>query len=370
MFEAFKRRPSHFVARRLVALAEAHGVQKQEIPRLLKGIGYADLEDPARMMAAITPGIVDKAAELFGVRREYLEGIDALAYFPFGSGRASVETSTRQLVNAVVEAASRSALGVRGPLAALTTASVLDRHAARQQWLTPVIVVPSGVCLDGPVYRCRVFGGYFDWLDDKQRIGLKAVVWLVSHHLSNVVPLYQVDESELIGVLSGETVPSRVFTQPTVTDPSLEDYISAPQSSAAAKDWEELPRVQAFLESSGLHEYWWEAVARAAEPPAPEATEKSAVTATSAVPLEASNTCPVRASKREAAEAIRKELQAAARVIWEVDPSATITAVVQQLKAMRHLAGASRSESAIHKAIRSVAPDGANKPGRRPKKST
>lgn len=368
MLSLFKRKPSQLVARRLVALAVAHGLREQEIPRLFAGIGYAQLDDLQSLARAITPAVVDSAAELFGVRREFVEGLDELVYLPLGSGRASAKESTQVLVDATARAvaATRHPSSLdRGPLAVLTADSAPDRLSGRRQRVVPVIIEPSGAEVDGPVYRCRVFGGYFDWNDSEQRIGLKALAWLVWRRLRKVVPLYQVSERDLVGVLNWIAVPSAVFTRSLVTDPSLEDYIEAPRSSAVARESDELPEVLAFLESSGLVARWDAAFAQ--ESPAADASASAAETLLQSPEAPAPARPP--GGKREASEATKEALRVAARVIWTAEPEATKQSVVERLKAMPHLKGSAWSDSAIRKAISSVAPPGSDKPGRRPKKS-
>lgn len=369
MFSVFKRKPSQVVARRLVELTDAHGVRRQEIPRLFPSVGYAHLDDPQLLLAAITPAVVDSAAELFGVRREFLEGLDKLAYLPIGSGRAPAAESTRILVNALAHAVESHQEGggwMRGPLAVLATSAALDRRSPHQQWLVPVIVEPSGAELEGPLYRCRIFGGYFDWADADQRIGLKALAWLVWHRLGKVVPLYPVTESYLVDTLSGETVPSVALLRSVITNPSLEDFIEEAGNSAVAKEVDELPEVLAFLESSGLRAHW-DAVSINVTPATPVATTTDPGGEIDGPSAAKASTA--RNGKRGAAEATKGELRAAAQVIWAQDSSATIASVIRQLKTMSHLRGAARSDSAIHKAISSVAPVGASRPGRRPKQS-
>lgn len=367
MLSLFKRKPSLHIARRLLALAASHGVQEREIPRLFPGISYAALDTPQSVAKALTPAVVDSAAEMFGVRREYLEGLDEFLYFPFGSGRVPATESTREIVKVIVRSGFAwldAPSTLRGPLAVLTADLVPDRHAGRMQRLVPVIVEPSGTELDGPVYRCRIFGGYFDWSDADQRIGLKALAWLVWNRLNKVVPLYQISEHELVGVLNWMAVPSAALLRPIITNPSLEDYV-VPAGGLVSKESDELPKVEAFLESSGLLAQWDAAftekrrTAEAGEPGDEAVRPQELKAGAPAKPL---------GEKRAASEAIKSELKAVARGIWASEPMAKIVDVVGRIKAMPHLKGSALSESAIHKAIRSVAPPGASKPGRRPNK--
>lgn len=369
MFSLFKRKPEPLIARRLIEVAIAHGLQPQEIPRLFPAIGYGHIDDLHQLVHAITPAVIDSAAALFGVRREFLEGRDDMAYFPFGTGRAAASESMSLVVAAValaVSAWSEPSPLLRGPLAILTDDENPDRLSGRKQRLVPIVIEPSGTELDSPVYRCQVFGGYMDWRNDDQRLGLKAVAWLIWHRLRKIVPIYRVSESELDDVMSGMSVPSVVFQRSILTNPSLEDYVMKPTSNSVARESEEIPDILAFIESGGLAARW--DAAFAPKPPGTDAgarpadiDPKSSETPPSAKP---------RGGKRDASDEIKNGWRAVARGIWASQPTATIAAVVRQLKSMPDLKGSAMSESAIHKAISSVAPEGANKPGRRPKDSS
>ena len=255
---------------------------------------------------------------------------------------------------------------LRGPLAILTDDATPDRLSGRVQRLVPIIIEPSGTELDGPVYRCQVFGGYMDWRNDDQRLGLKAVAWLVWHRLRKIVPIYQVSASELDDVMSGMAVPSVVFQRSILTNPSLEDYVMTPASNGVAKESEELADILAFLESSGLPARWDAAFA----PKPPETDAAAGPADIDPGPNETPPPAKPRGGKREASDEIKNDLRAAACGIWATQPTATIAAVVRQLKSIPNLKGSAMSESAIHKTISSVAPAGASKPGRRPKKSS
>lgn len=65
------RRPSP--ATRLVALFAAHGVHRNQIPRLIPPLTLRDVQDNKTLSSSLNEETLDSAAELFAVRREWLE---------------------------------------------------------------------------------------------------------------------------------------------------------------------------------------------------------------------------------------------------------------------------------------------------------
>lgn len=75
---ALKRRKAKLVmsvAQRFVHLFEAHGVRRNQIPRVLSyNLALGDLVDDMSLLAKLTEPVLDAACSLFGVRREWLDG--------------------------------------------------------------------------------------------------------------------------------------------------------------------------------------------------------------------------------------------------------------------------------------------------------
>jgi len=181
-------------ADRLLYLIGAHGIDRHQVPRLFPAIGYAQVQDRKVLLQGITPSVVDSAAQMFGVRSQWLEGLDDLVYEPAGSRHAPAAEIVRLLAALAASAFTRAPDVFRVPLCALTTQKKLDRTSGATQQLLPLLIEPTGVDLEGPVLRCRVFSCDFDWRDREQRLALKALVLLVWQRCDRVVPLYEVTE--------------------------------------------------------------------------------------------------------------------------------------------------------------------------------
>jgi len=81
MLKRRKARPVASVAQRFVYLFEAHGVRRNQIPRVLgHNLALSDLVDDASLLAKLTEPVLDAACSLFGVRREWLDGAGQESY--------------------------------------------------------------------------------------------------------------------------------------------------------------------------------------------------------------------------------------------------------------------------------------------------
>ena len=80
---------------RFLQVFESHGVDLSQVPRLIPQIKYEDLQSEGRLIAALTPAAIDATAALFGVRRQWLEGLDDLMLQPFWIRRDPMGVLTR-----------------------------------------------------------------------------------------------------------------------------------------------------------------------------------------------------------------------------------------------------------------------------------
>lgn len=68
------------VAQRFVEIYKAHGVERTQIPRFLGkefGLTLADVSTDEKLLQALNEEIINKTCEIFGVRREWLDGADS-----------------------------------------------------------------------------------------------------------------------------------------------------------------------------------------------------------------------------------------------------------------------------------------------------
>lgn len=73
--------PSTSVATRFIDLFENHGVHRNQIPRFFDGqLRVSDLRSPEALISKLDEETLTRAARLFSVRREWLDGVDKQIY--------------------------------------------------------------------------------------------------------------------------------------------------------------------------------------------------------------------------------------------------------------------------------------------------
>jgi hypothetical protein len=360
----FKRRSPPLprnLAERFLHLFDAHNVHRSQIPRLIRQIKPADLQSQARLLEALTVDVIDVATHLFGVRREWLEGVDDLMFYPFCE-RGNPKSVLHGLAGVVASAGVDSSLS-RFPLRVLTTSKILNPVLTHQQWLFPVIVEPLSDLVESPAFRCRVSEDHYDWTDPQSRLELKAITWLILHRLKTQVPLFQVSQEELNSITTGMAIPSIVLRAPLNTDPSLEDFVMSHEESRVANETEELPAVLDYLDAQGLRGFRFEIPVPSVAVPSEKVAPQEPPSATLVAPEKEGP-----AGKRKAREADWVALLAVAQSIWAEHPTMGYAELIRRLKAMHHLKAAAMGQRTIQKRLEAIAPAGVRgKPGRKPK---
>ena len=355
------------VAGRLTSVFASHNIEVNQIPRLLPSIQYKDLESPKTLLSAITPEVIDRAAQIFGIRREWLEGLDDMMYqVNWASGEPKSVLS--HLANTIA---------VRGkaknwfPLRVLTTSMKLDRAGRNLQRLVPVIVETVDELGDTLVHRCHVFGNVYDWTNEVARLELKAITWLAHGQLNTPIPLLQVTPEELEQVSVGRSVPSVLWRKGLISEPSLEDFVLPQAQSCQAKETDELPLLEAYLGARKLKEFRFEGpslIDRTATAEAEATREPEG--ATSAGTEKSPQRERMTGGKRQTQQANWDSILQAAQAFWAEEQTLSFAAMIRRLKALPHLKAGVLTESAIHKRLREVAPRAVlGKPGRKPKQS-
>ena len=67
------------LAQRLVQIYKAHGVERTQIPRFLGnefGLTLPDVSTDEKLLHALNENIINKTCDLFGIRREWLDGAE------------------------------------------------------------------------------------------------------------------------------------------------------------------------------------------------------------------------------------------------------------------------------------------------------
>jgi hypothetical protein len=346
------------VAARFLQVFQEHGVEAAQIPRLLPEIRISDLQTPATLLAALAPEILDKTAQLFGVRSHWLEGVDDEIY-----DYLAVNKQPETLLERLAAICANQQQTLCFPLRVLTTRKALDWHNDDAQYLALVLVEQIAMLGEENICRYHVYRDGFDWSHLPARLELKAIVRVVFDALHTPVPLFVVSRKEMDDILDGKLIPRRFLNGCQITNPSLEDYALSEVHSHVARETEELPAVLAYIERHHLRAYSF-AQEETTTPP-----ETPADSPTASTPPETSKP-PKPSGKRQAQADNWESIRIAARTLWAEDSQRSITDMIRRLQKVPALKAAALSESAIRKHIADLAPPGIRgKSGRKPKQS-
>lgn len=228
--------------RRFLEIFRAHSLHVAHIPRLTS-LRYIDLKDEDALLSAMTPSLIDTTAALFGVRSEWLAGIDTDIY----QGNYCYK-SPNLLFECMDSLKERATPALR----AVTSAEVLDMSAIRPQRLELVVVEHVQHLGEFEVLRYHPFADGWDWSEPACRLQLKAMV----RTLGGSVPLYRVNHAQIDAWYRHQCFPGPLIRGPLITGPSLEDYSLSPIESRVAKEPSELQLVEQYIAdklSSGMN---------------------------------------------------------------------------------------------------------------------
>jgi hypothetical protein len=242
--------PASVVARRFLSVFQEHGVALTQIPRLLPKFPLAALESEASLFRSLSPDVLDQVAKLFGVRCQWLEGVDDQIYEYLACYKRP-----KVILDHLAAICRRQGPDLDFPLRVLTTDKHLDRNASNRQLLVPVIVEPIAMIGEEQIYRYHLYRDGFDWEYEPTRIELKAIARLMFLNLSQPTALFVISQKEMDDVLDGKVIPMRYLDGCQLSSPSLEDYALEQERSHIAKEVDEFPEVLRYIQQEDLQDY-------------------------------------------------------------------------------------------------------------------
>lgn len=230
--------PAHLVAQRFLDLFLAHGVAPAQIQRLLPQVTLEHLA-PDRLGAVLTNETLDQAAALFGVRREWLEGIDEQIYehlHCYKAPRRFFEDLEQWHIQPQMFSVRALCCGELE----------YDRQCA--QPIALIVVEPVSKFGDEQICRYHVYHDTWDWSHLPCRLQLKATARLIHFGSQTPVPLHRVQRRVLERIRAGKQVPHFELQGCLLTEPSLEDFALGDHESGNAREAEELAAVLGYVE--------------------------------------------------------------------------------------------------------------------------
>lgn len=345
-------------AQRFIQVFLDHGVEVTQIPRLLTAIKLDNLKSEEALLAVLTPEILAQTAQLFGVRLEWLEGVDGTIY----EYLACYKRPT-QLLDNLVTVVDGSDVGLSFPLRILATTKKLNCNVENDQLLAPIIVDKIASLGEEEIYRYHIYRDELNWSYFPCRIELKALARIVYKNLHAPVPLFEISDKEMRSLLDGELIPTKLFRGALLTNPSLEDFALTYEESVVAKEVDEMPAVLKYIEENHLQDFTFD------KPEVPQHIDDTTAS-TDTSPVSAVQVPLKKTGKRsDNNQDLWEPVRAVAGALWAEDKSLSIAEVIVRIQRMRHLKASKLTASAIRKHIADLAPpDIRGKSGRKHKK--
>lgn len=220
------------VPSRFFQVFREHGVEASQIPRLLPQLRLDDLKSERSLLAVLDHDLLEKTAKLFGVRIEWLEGVDDVIYeyhSCYKQPEIFFETLTKMRWSFL-----------HAPVRAIVSDIDLDYRRGGVQPIALVFLDEVAQIGEETIYRYRVESGEWNWEHSPCRLQLKAMARLAFKKWRIVIPIFVVKYSILEAICENKLIPATYLDGCLSTNPSLEDFALARQESGVAKEEDEL----------------------------------------------------------------------------------------------------------------------------------
>jgi hypothetical protein len=232
--------PLLVVPSRVFQVFDNHGVAVSQIPRLIPELSLSQLRSLDTLLNALTPDIIQKIANLFGVQRKWLEGTTDVIYDGSYYCYKDPWKFFKEIETFKIEP-------FEFPLIAFTAESKFDYTSGRDQF---VLLVQREKCAeldDKTIYRYRIIDQFL-WGYFKSRTQLKAMmrIWYLKYQIP--VSIFRVDKETLKFMEAGKIVPHKhMWGSRRSKHENLEDYALTPAESRVSKEEADLPEVFEYI---------------------------------------------------------------------------------------------------------------------------
>ncbi len=225
--------PVAALAERFLRVFLEHGVAVPQIPRLVADLPLSALRNVDTLIAALNPSVLETVAAMFGIRREWLDGVTETIYpdrFVYKDLPAFLELLPGEDLDP-------------GVIEAMALASVeLDYRKNQEQPVALVLRERVAVLGEQIVPRFIVLNDAWDWSYAPTRFQLKAMA-RICYERFGPIPIHRVPKSRLDAIRSGKAVPSELVSTKRITNPSMEDYVMTADESRVARETGEVADV-------------------------------------------------------------------------------------------------------------------------------
>ena len=340
--EGKSKNPVNHITRRFIRVFEDHGVPASQIPRLLPQIQFSDLKSEDTLLLKLNGEILEQVAQLFCIRRQWLEGIDDRIYEMHHCYKYPDEFFAN-----LASFCHKKDTALYFPVRAFATRKHLDYTHRERQPLALILVEQFAILDDRPIFRYRIFNDEWDWSYVPARIQVKAMVRLVSIVLRVPVPLYVIKLDEMNALYNSTIIPYQLIGSRWTSEPSLEDY--AISNSYVGKEQDELPAVMEYIEEYQLKNLITEDQGKCVQ----AIQESGDSSVQSAKPIKT----PGSGKRAKNQEDVWIPARDFAEKLWREDDSLRIAEVIKRIRANPDLKASGRGESGIRKRISDLAPE-------------
>lgn len=240
------------VARRFVQLYKVHGIERSQIPRLLgeeSGLTLDAVSTDEKLLAALNENLINKTCEIFGVRREWLDGKDVPIY-PYRWFDKNLDAFIDFLARLKQEGKELQCLFVKCPQ------DKLDKGDER--WPIAVVIRQEvdhwGHFSEDSIWRYYPLSDqYYLWGYERTRLQLKAMVliaWQFRIHIGGC----QLPKKDIEAMIAGSVFPGSLVEPLNHVAWHPDDYIFVEGESCAVADYEEAGVVRESLAKQGCME--------------------------------------------------------------------------------------------------------------------
>lgn len=233
------------VAKRFRQLFIDHGVEETRIPRFFPKITLEDLQSDSLLIKKLTPELINEVAQLFNVRSEWLEGVDNTIYLS--------QTCYKQPEDFFTFLKTIKYGKSDFPFRVISSVEKFDYKDDSRQPFSIVYVEKIAELGDDNIYRYYLDAGW-SWSHRPCRMQLKAMALLYWRDVKRPITFYKVPYDIYLQIEELQLIPYPYLKGSLVSDPSVEDYISDPQFSGVAKEYDELPEVFKYIEQYKLND--------------------------------------------------------------------------------------------------------------------
>lgn len=250
--KALEQNDAHDLVRRFVEIYTAHGIERTQIPRLLGeefGLTLNDVSTDEKLLAVLNEAILTKTCEIFGVRREWLDGKDVPIY-PYIWFYKNLSAFIDFLADLKQQHEEVQLFLIKCPEDKLRKYD--DRWPI--EVLIRVKIEHWGHFSEDSIWRYYPLSNtYYNWGYERTRLHLKAmtlIAWQLGIHIGGC----QLPKKDMEAIIEGSVFPGPLFEPLHHVAWHPDDYIFANGESCAVADHEEALEVRKFLAKQGWME--------------------------------------------------------------------------------------------------------------------